>query len=334
MIKNHLLLALRQLRQKPMFSFILIAGLTIGLAAALLVSTVVINDLSYDRQWSNADRIYRVYSSDKLTGEKQAVTEIGLPPELKRNLPEVEDYCRMSRDEIRLRLGGMEQGVAAGCLSADASVFHFLDLQVLEGNPQNPVAGVSNLVITESFRKRFFNGVNPVGTRLSSISTYNGGDTFVITGVIRDLPQNTHLRADVVEVRQFEARNNVLTSTGSTTLLSAYVMLTKGADVNSVTAKANAWYRSAVKENVRTVTGFQAVSDVYLRTDFQAYQDIKGSIRTVYVLSGTALLLLLIACINYINLSTAVAIKRARATAVRKILGAGRMVLLRQFVAE
>ena len=334
MFKNHLIIALRQLRQRPLYSVILIGGLTIGLAAALLVSTIVMNDLSFDQQWTKKDRIFRVISHGTLTGENTIGCPSALTPELKRSQPEVEDYCRMNAQEIQLRIGRDPQGIHFTSLQAEETVWNFLDLDILEGNPKQQIAGIDNMVITESVRKRFFANQNPVGQRIRTISTYNEGDTFLITGVIRDMPQNSHLRADVIVMSKFSDRNNTLNDIGALNFLEAYILLKPNTNLVRFTAKTNAWFKNKMKENARTDFFFQPMTDVYLRSDFNGRQMVKGDIHTVYILTGVAALLLFIACINFINLATAAALRRAKATGIRKVLGAGKKVLLQQYLME
>jgi putative ABC transport system permease protein len=246
----------------------------------------------------------------------------------------MEDFCRMDPEDIRLRIGQDPQGIHFTSLQAEETVWNFLDLHVLEGNPKQQIAGMDNLVITESVRKRFFPHQNPVGMRLQSINTYNEGDTFLITGVIRDLPQNSHLRADVIVIRKFSEGNNSLNDIGAGNFLNSYVLLHPGTNLNRFTAKANSWFKNKMKGNARSDFFFQPMTDIYLRSDFDGRQMVKGDISRVYILSGVAALLLFIACINFINLATAAALRRAKATGIRKILGAGKKVLLQQYLME
>ncbi|WP_439697538.1 FtsX-like permease family protein [Mucilaginibacter sp. AW1-7] len=338
MIKNYIKIAFRNLQRNRVYSLINIAGLTIGMAACLLVATVVIDDLSYDRQWKNADNIYRVITvdnSDKNLVDRSPRSFTGLGPSLKVNFPEVKGYCRMVNGEDRYKLGDNRDGVSIVALSAEPSVWNMLDFSVVHGNPKKFVPGYPNLVITEKIRKQYFADGNPIGKTITDIPDFGKAKTYIITGIIKDIPSNTHLRADMLVLNEHDADYNQLNKGGFGTFTSQYILLKPGTSVKIFSAKVNKWYAQFTKGNSRNVSyEFQPMTDVYLKSDFGGYQRVQGKISNVYIFSGIAVLLLIIACINFINLTTARALKRIAEVGIRKVLGAAKADLIAQFLFE
>ena len=336
MLRNYFKTAWRNLSRNKMYSFINIAGLTIGLTACLLVAMVVIDELSYDKQWTNAANIYRVLSigdSKKDAGDKISVAFSGLAPTLKKDFPEVKDYCRMSVNEEQLQLSGKDESISVSLLSVEPSVWNVLNFKTTAGNPQYFIKGYANLVITEKMKQQYFANTNPVGKTIQSVSSFGDPKQYIITGIIADIPSNTHLAADALLLHEFDANYNELIGDYGT-FLQQYILLKPGTNVTAFTSKVNNWYQNDIlKKKPQYVYQFQPVTDVYLGSDFSKDAN-NGSIQNVYIFSGVATLLLLIACINFINLTTARALKRVKETGIRKVIGAGRQQLTVQFLCE
>ncbi|MDR3712807.1 MAG: ABC transporter permease [Puia sp.] len=337
MLKNYLRTAIRAIFRNRIYSLVNILGLTLGLCACMIVATVVIDDLSYDKQWSRGKDLYRIITVNKL-GE-QVFNRFGnalrgLGPELKKNFPEVEATAGMIPDEISLRFKGAgPNGVSLSMLRADTSFWGMLDIPILAGNPRRFVDGPGNLVISESLRDRFFKGHTPVGETFYDVP--NGDDApqpYVITGVMKDLPLNSHLHGDMILVRKphVEPLNHDYSGSYGT----QYLMMRPGTDMKAFEAKVNAWYSAYTKKDGRYQYEYQPIKDVYLHSDFESGMERRGNIRNIYIFSGVAVLLLLIACINFVNLSTARTISRLKETGVRKIIGAGKKDILLQFLSE
>ena len=329
--------AFRSIRKHSLYSAINILGLTVGLCACLIIATVVIDDLSYDKHWKRADDIYRIITVNKMGDDlfdRFPSSFVGLGPELKKIYPEVENYSSFSIGEITLNVNADQtQGVHANVLMTDSAAWSILDFRVLAGNPQTYIEGQANLVITASFKENFFKDRNPVGQIIQDVPAYgNKPQQYVITGVISDLPANSHLRADVIRVnkRRVEALNK--TQFGSFT--QQYLLLKPGTNVQTFTAKLNKWYLSQMDVEKPYQYQLQNIKNVYLDSDFAEFQPVKGTRKNVYIFSGVALLLLIIACVNFINLSTARSITRLRNTGVRKVLGASRKQIMSIFISE
>jgi putative ABC transport system permease protein len=336
MFKNYIKTAWRNLFRSKTYSFINIAGLTIGLSACLLVATVVIDDFSYDKQWSRTHDLYRIISVNKMGNglyDRSVSSFAGLANTLRKDFPEVEAVAQIYTYKEQLQLSEENtNSIEANTLHADTSFWKMLDVKVVSGNPRRFVAGSHNLVISESFRNKFFPNENPVGKIVQNVPAYGDKASYLITGVIRDLPSNTVFRSDIIILR--EGSKEALNKQQSGTFTQQYILLTPGADIASFTAKLNKWYAGFVAVKNPYQFEFQPIKDVYLHSDFAAEQTVKGSYKNIFIFSGVALMLLLIACVNFINLSTAKAIERIKETGIRKVLGANRSQLVFQFLTE
>lgn len=203
MIRNNFKTALRTMIKDKTYAAINIVGLTIGFATCMLVFTVVMDEYSYDSFWSKSENLYRVYEQREMTtgaSQRYARSSKGLGIALKDNFPEMEQFAEINVEEKRIRLAEEHaDGIAVQFLVADTNATSMLDIVPVNGALPEYVAGQPNLLITESFAKTYFKGQDPVGQTLKDIPSWsNEAEEFLITGVIRDIPENTHLRADAV----------------------------------------------------------------------------------------------------------------------------------------
>ncbi len=336
MFKNYLRTAWRSLFKNTTYSFINIVGLTIGLCACMLVATVVIDDSSYDKQWSRSKDLYRIISVNKMGNglyDRSAQSFAGLANTLRTGYPEVEAVAIIYAYKQRLKLSEANpNGIEINALHADTSFWKMLDVKIVSGNPRRYVDGSNNVVITESFRQKFFENENPVGKIVYNVPSYGDKESFVITGVIKDLPYNTIFRSDIIILGEGSAETLNKQQYGS--LLQQYVLFKDGSNVAQLARKLNKWYANFVEVKNPYRFEFQPLKDVYLHSDFAEGQKLKGNYKNIYIFSGVALLLLLIACVNFVNLSTAKAIERVKETGIRKVLGANRSQLILQFLTE
>lgn len=337
MFKNYFKTDWRTITKNKMYSLINILGLTIGLCACMIVATVVINDLSYDRQWSKGNDLYRIISVNKMGDglyDRFPSSFIGLGTKLKNDYPEVKAVSQLATSKQHLNLNGTDpNGVEVNILNADTAVWQMLDITALAGNPRKYIEGNTNVVISESFRKKFFPNENPIGKIIYDVPAYSQKPMpYLITGIIKDFPSNTVLRSDIIMLHT--GRNEDLTRQQYGTFSQNYILMRHGTDMTQFVKKINKWYADFIDVKDPFQFEFQPMKDIYLHSDFAENQQVKGDYKNIYILSGVALLLLIIACVNFINLSTARAIQRLRETGVRKILGAGRTQLIFQFLSE
>src|SRR3569833_2277072 len=270
MIKNYFKIAFRNLQRNKLYSLINIAGLTIGLTACLLVATVVLDDLSYDHQWKNADNIYRIISIDQ--SSKNAIQQFpqsftGLGPTFKKTFPEVEEYSRMHTANQRFKMGSNKDGVEIHTLSAEPSVWQVLNFDVVEGKPQVFVKGYGNMVISEKVRKLYFPNSDPVGKIVVDLPEFGKPGSYLITGVIKDIPANSTLRADILTIGQMRPDDDIVHPKGYGTYSEQYLLLKPGASAKALESKANKWIAGyfANKEMHYSVS-FQPMKDIYLRS--------------------------------------------------------------------
>ncbi|SEI38761.1 putative ABC transport system permease protein [Dyadobacter koreensis] len=337
MLGNYFKIGSRVLIKNKGYSFIHLVGLTIGLWACMMVATVVIDSLSYDKQWARSNDLYRIVTIDKRGEgmyERGSYSNSSLAAELKKNYPEVENYSSISQGTSYLNLTkGEMNGVKTNVLRMDTTAWQMLDVKVLSGNPSLYQAGNKNIVISETFRNKFFINQDPVGKIIYDTPSYGDkANPYLITGVMEDLPYNSHLRADVIQVQQ----NRVLTfsTDGASEFSQNYLLMKRGTDMNKFQARVNSWYSRVMKDDRDQTFEFQPMQDIYLNSDFAQNQKIKGSARTIHIFAGVALLLLFIACVNFVNLSTARAFSRLKETGIRRILSGSRYQLMMQILAE
>ncbi|MFD0793925.1 FtsX-like permease family protein [Mucilaginibacter litoreus] len=338
MLNTNFKIAWRSLWKHKAYSLINIIGLTAGLTACLIVATVVFDELSYDKQWTKGDNIYRILSVNANVKDEgvMPVAFSGIAPNLKKDLPEVIDYCRVSVGESRLKFNENAEGVSFNILHAEPSVWNLFDFKVLQGTPRSYVKGYTNLVISKSMQQQYFKGNNMIGKVISTVPDYGKPKKYLITGVIEDMPQNTHLRAQAMAIAEHKPESNAMPVEDTFYYFETqYVLLKPGVNINSFTDKVNNWYKSKLKnKKVDYLLKFQPLKDVYLKSDFASVQTVHGSMRNVYIFAGVAVLLLLIACINFVNLTISRVFTRAKETGVRKVLGAAKGQLIIRFLAE
>lgn len=337
MTRNHIKATWRTITRNRVYSAINVAGLTAGLCTCLIVGTIIVNDLSYDRQWSRSDDIYRILTVNKMgkdLTDKFPASFVGLNSVLKNDFPEVENVAAVYASTKRLRLNeDQSNGVEAHTLEADTGVWKMLDFKVLTGTPQRFTQGQFNLVITESFLNKYFSKENPVGKIVYDVPTYESKPTpYLITGVIKDIPSNSVFRADAMIL--YTPWTEALDKKGSGTFTESYVLLKSGTNIQKFTQKVNDWYAGFIESKSPFLSAFQPLKNVYLHSDFAPGQKIKGDFKNIFILGAIALLLLIISCVNFINLGTARSIYRLKETGVRKILGAARKNLIWQYLTE
>ncbi|NIJ55779.1 FtsX-like permease family protein [Dyadobacter arcticus] len=337
MIRNYIKIGSRVLLKNKGYTFIHLIGLSIGLWACMMVATVVIDSLSYDKQWSRSKDIYRIVSADKKGEgivERMSSSHEGLAQELQKLYPEVQAWSMFSNPSRYFKLKGTDpEGIKTQLLRMDTTAWGMLDIKVLSGNPRHFVDGTNNIVLTKSYAAKFFPGQDLTGKIIYDIPSYQSkGNPYLITGIVDDLPYNSHLRADVIWVEQ--NKPEAYAAVGFYSYSQNYVMLKPGTDIASFTSRVNKWYSAVNKDKGAKQIEFQPMESIYLHSDFSDGQRVKGDARIIQIFSGTALLLLFIACVNFVNLSTARAFARLKEAGMRRILSGSRYQLIIQFLTE
>lgn len=340
MIRNYIKIAIRALRKEKLYTLIHIIGITLSITACLLIGTVVIDELSYDKHWNRSADTYRLLTIHEDGGDfsrKSGNAYAGLAPTLKQNYAEVEEYSEMYPTTIHLKINKTDElPIKTTVLHADTAVYNFLDIKMIKQEDLNPVGDIPKIILSESFSKKHFGDKNPLGQRIYDMPRYSEtSNTYLVTGIMKDIPSNTHLRTDILllQDRKEEALSKDRRGSGMR-YTRHYIMLRKGTDPRQFEQKINKWYRQFTDVDKQVQFSLQPMEDIYLKTDFPAYQFVQGNIRHSYMFSAVAILLLLIACINYVNLSTARASSRLKETGMQKILGASRSHIMIQSLCK
>ncbi|WP_454801095.1 ABC transporter permease [Mucilaginibacter phyllosphaerae] len=343
MIKNFIKTAFRSLLKNKGFTAINILGLALGLATCLLIVFYVVDELSYDRYNTKADHIYRVNTDIKFGGNASSYA-IGPPPlaaEAASNMPEVEKATRLLMAvETRFKKG--EEHISEAKVAyADSSVFDVFTLPMIYGNPKNALAEPNSIVLTEQAAKKYFNSTNVVGRFLTFVNT---NSNLKVTGVIKNMPTQSHFNFDyLLSMSTLEgSRANVWNSF----IYSTYLLVKPNTNPATLAKKLDVLFQKHFAQQ----PGFNAAnftkSGNYVRVNITPLKDIhllsnrqyelgaNSSITYIYIFSAIALFILLIACINFMNLSTARSANRAREVGVRKVLGSPRKYLIAQFLSE
>ena len=346
MLSNYLKIAWRNLRKQRNFAFINIVGLAIGLACCLLIVLYVNDELSYDRYNTKADRIYRLNTDAKFGGRAVAlaVTPDPLGPTLKQDYPQVEQFVRLHHRGMWLvRRAGSPTAISEdNIIFADSTLFEVFTLPFIAGNPKRALAEPKTVVITESAAKRHFGDQNPMGQIMLL-----GDQPYRITGLMRDMPANSHFRADIFPTMLSDDYQwgNWLSTNHYT-----YILLKPGTNPAVFSRNLDAVVEkygspALMKDLSITMTQFRQsgnqfrlwmmpLTDIHLRSRQTIEIAAPGDIQHVYIFSVVALIILLIACVNFMNLATAQSAKRATEVGIRKVLGSERGQLIGQFITE
>ena len=346
MLKNYLKTALRNLWKNKGFSAINIIGLATGIATCLVILLYVLDELSYDKYNTNADNIYRIDEQVQFGDNHYDGTQVPalMGPVFAKTFPQIQHATRMRRwwSGLNIKRNG-EKVREDRTVFADSTLFEVFTLPFIDGDPKTALKSPHSLVITESTAKKYFNTNHAVGKTLDA-----NDNVYKITGVIKDIPQQSHFNFDFFgSLSEDEGSNN---DNWLSNNYETYVALQPGIDINSVTAQFNKTFegfaapimKSIINLNIEDFKkggGYIKVSlmpltQIHLHSNKGDELGINGNIQYVYIFSAIAIFILLIACVNFMNLSTARSANRAKEVGVRKVLGSLRKNLIGQFLTE
>lgn len=342
MFKNYLKIALRNLLRYKTYSVINIAGLAMGMAAAILITLWVRDELSYDRFHAAGERIFRVKYTLDLNGIQYREASIPFPAaEAFRNeFPEVEKAVRIYRNvDFPLISYGERKFAEERFLFADPSFFEVFDFPLLQGDPRSALAEPNSVVISEAAARKYFGDTDPLG----QILKYETQHSLKITGVAANPPGNSHFRFDFLASLDFqiglwesvsgaEGREKKWFWSGAWT----YLLLKEPGAAAGLNAKLPGFEEKYFPDRIKAgvALSLQPLSDIHLHSNLDNEIEPTGSALYVYIFSAIALFILLIAGINFINLSTAQSANRAKEIGMRKVLGAFKTQLARQLLGE
>jgi putative ABC transport system permease protein len=347
MLRNYIKTAFRNLWKSKGFTAINIVGLAIGLSTCLLILIFVMDELGYDRYNDKADRIYRVDGDIKFGGNHfiLAVAPAPAGPALLHDYPEVEKEVRFRQQGGRLVKKGNQNIQEDAVIFADSTLFDVFTLPMLYGDPHTALVNSRTVVITERMARKYFDAVDVVGRTL----TINDSIPYKVTGVIRDMPDQSHFHYDfflsLSELDEAKQMDEWLSNNFQT-----YIVLRKGADPRRLEAKFGQLVNKYVAPEIYAAVnkslddffkagnfvGFSLtpLTAIHLHSNKTAELGANSSIVYVYIFSAIAAFILLIACVNFMNLSTARSSNRAKEVGIRKVLGSMRGNLIWQFMIE
>ncbi|MFA6085213.1 ABC transporter permease [Mucilaginibacter sp.] len=346
MFKNYIKTAFRSLYKNKGFTAINILGLALGLATCLLIVLYVVDELSYDRYNTKADRIYRVNADLKL-GENRKDYAVVMPPLAKTliaEFPYVADAVRLKNAYTMHVKKGEVNMIENKVAFADPSLFNVFTLPMISGDAKTALAEPNSVVMTESTAKKYFDKTDVVGQMM----VLNDNQNFKITGVIKDVPKNSHFNFDffLSMATWADSRSNAWLRNDYST----YVLLKDAKDVKKLAGSLDAFLLKMSGDQMKSEIGMSYAdfekSGSYFRLNLTPLTDIhlkssrigelaaNSTTQYVYIFSAVAIFILLIACVNFMNLSTARSSNRAREVGVRKVLGSPRKYLIAQFLSE
>jgi putative ABC transport system permease protein len=337
MFKNYFKIAFRNLWRHRVFSLINILGLTVGMTACFLIFLYVRFELSYDTIHSKSDRIYRIICDIKTPTEtlKTSGPSWAVGPHLMADFPQVDAAVRMTGDELLVRKGNVKFQ-EMNSLFADSTFFQMFDFKLLKGNPHTALNEPLSIVFSESAVKKYFGNTDPLG---QTVLLTGDGFTAKVTGVMQDIPENSSIKADMIVSMNTLTRkfNPGLDDQWGNYGNNTYVLLKPGANAAAFTKQIPAFLEKRNGTEMKQINMYptlmlEKLKDVYLRSTRDSSKT--GNIKNVYIFSIVAVFILLIACFNFVNLTTARSAERAKEVGIRKVVGAGKQQLTRQFIGE
>jgi putative ABC transport system permease protein len=333
MIKNYFKIAWRNLKKNRLYAFVNITGLTVGIVSCLLIGVYIKHELSYDRFNGNADRIARVTMDYNQGGnpQKVAVTGTKVGPQFKRTFPSVADFVRLQK---RPGLVAYDNRLfkETGILYADPSFFKIFSFNMISGDV-SALNTTDKIIITQTTAKKYFDNNDPIG-KVLKLDNQN----YMVSGIAADAPSNSQIKFD------FIVSFNALSASKKEEWWSAndatYLLLKNNDEVSPLQKQITA-YMTAVNKSELKMDGshyltyhLEPLTSVHLHSNLSNGLEPNGSITYIYILVVVAVLILMIACVNYVNLSIAQSAGRGAEIGIRKVMGAGKHQLFRQFIGE
>ena len=333
MFRINFRLSMRSLRKNKLYSFINVSGLAVGLASAILICLWIQHEISHDRFHPNIDRLYLLNNRDQNNGGAfvNNFTCVPLGPTLRKEYPEVERVVRVNNSGANFLISNGDKHFSIHGNFVDTGFFSMFNFPLVEGNPATALNSVKNIILTQQLAKKLFGDQDAMGktVRVDSV------DYQTVTGVLKDLPTNTSFQFDYLLPWSYRTKLDPYENSWGNTSLLTFVTLKPGISLAEFNKKVANVVIAHVKTGELTNTIFaQPYKDAWLYSNVENGQYVGGRVELVKMFSLIAVFILMIACINFTNLSTARSEKRAREVGIRKVSGALRSGLIMQFIGE
>lgn len=334
MFRNYLKIGWRNIRNNGSNAVIHITGLALGLMAFLFIQQYILFEKSYDSFHTTPERLYRVTTDQLVNGAikvRDAMTYGKIGTIMEEELPEVINSTTTYKTEIVVFNQNNRPNQETGVIAADANFLQLFNYEVIAGDRATMLSQPNSIVLTASKAKKYFGEANPLGQSLKMSEDIEGDGK--VTGIIKDIPENTHYSFDIL-VSTATIQESIDDDGWNGYNYYGYVLLEEGANITELNKKLPALSQKYLGDDTDLLFNLQAVLDIHLHSDFTYEPQVHGSAKAVGFLKIISIFILLIAWINYINLSTAKAIRRAKEVGVRKVVGAEQSQLMVQFFME
>jgi len=336
MIFSSIKYTIRNFRKQKLFTFVNLAGLILGIISTTLILIYISFELSFDRFHKNSDRIFRVYNTASIGGANGAwiQTPTPLASFLQNKFSEVNKTVRIARIPKGLLSAGDKNFFEEKIIMADSSIFDVFTFPLIIGNKNDVLAQPNSVVLTESFAEKYFGKKNPIGKTIR----YNRKTDLTITGIMKNIPENSHLQFDVV-VPMSAAKTffwDDFLENRMNTFVFLYLLINPGTDFDK--------FEKAVSQSTQEYSGgdfgdnqlyhVQTLTSIHLHSDMGGEFGTNSDIKNIYILGTIAFLILIIACINYINLSFSIISRRSTELGIRKIMGARKKQLISLYLQD
>ena len=348
MIKNYFKVVLRNLLNNKIYSFVNVTGLSLGLACTMLIALYVNDEISYDRFHKNASNIYRINKESTKEDGKHYSSYTGYfpGPRFAANIPEIKTYVRFQPAQADVKIGEEVQSQSISYVDPNfLSVFSF---PLVEGNKAEALIKPNAIVLTQAMAKKYFGNTEAMGMQIL-LKKGNSFEPFIVSGIAKDCPENSSIQFDLLIPIRVSAEDESNNGNWFNSFLSTFVVTGSNVDIKTVEGKMAQVFQSDASESIADIQRKFGVKDIgisyllepltqiHLGQKIKAQDDVLGSKSDPaysYILSGISLFILVIACINFINLTVARSVKRAKEIGIRKVIGGTRKQLLLQFLVE